>query len=55
VNLKKRIDQIEASLNGGKYATLEDIVAGTNTHRPLPPAYERFFNQIENEKKENEL
>ena len=29
-NLKKRIDKIETSLNGGMFATLEDIVAANN-------------------------
>jgi hypothetical protein len=46
-DLKKRIDKIETSLNGGRYATLEDIVAGTNDPRPLPPKLERFFSRKE--------
>jgi hypothetical protein len=55
-NLKKRIDKIETSLNGGRYATLEDIVAGINDPslpgdpRPLPPELERFFSRIAGEK-----
>ena len=45
-NLKKRIDKIETSLNGGRYANLEDIVAGTDDPKPLPPELERFFSRI---------
>ncbi|MGA2553207.1 MAG: hypothetical protein ABSF20_00285 [Smithella sp.] len=52
-NLKKRIDKIETSLNGGRYATLENIVAEANDlslpddPRPLPPELQRFFNELE--------
>ena len=51
-NLKKRIDKIETSLNGGRYATLEDIVALANDPslpcdlKPLPPGLERAFSRI---------
>jgi hypothetical protein len=51
-NLKKRIDKIETSLNGGRYATLEDLVAGTDAPRPLSPELERFFSRIAGEKQE---
>lgn len=51
-NLKKRIDKIETSLNGGMYATLEDIVAGTDDPKPLPPELERFFSRIAGEKQD---
>jgi hypothetical protein len=51
-NLKKRIDKIETSLNGGRYATLEEMVAGTDdpNSKPLRPEFERFFNRIAGEK-----
>ena len=57
-NLKKRIDKIETSLNGGRYVNLEDIVAGTNDPslpddpRLLPPELERFFSRIAGEEQD---
>jgi hypothetical protein len=57
-NLKKRIDKIETSLNGGMFVTLEDLVAGTNDPslpgdpRRLPPELERFFSRIAGEKQD---
>jgi hypothetical protein len=50
-NLKKRIDKIETSLNGGRYATLEDIIAGTDD-KPLPPWFERCFSRIAGEEQD---
>lgn len=57
-NLKKRIDKIETSLNGGMFATLEDIVAANNDAslpddpKSLPPELERFFSRIAGEKQD---
>jgi len=55
-NLKKRIDKIETSLNGGRYATLEEMVAGTDdpNPRPLHPVFERFFSKLAEQDARNE-
>ena len=47
MDFKRRINKIESSLNVAGFATLEDLVAGNVTDKPLPPAIERFFSELE--------
>jgi len=48
-NLKRRIDNIEASLSGGEYLTLEDLICGVDPNDPrrMPPALEKAFSELE--------
>lgn len=54
MNLKNRVNKIENSLNpdglkkGQRYATLEDIVAGTDDPNVISsPKWERIFREME--------